>query len=172
MWIGAMKKQSQFKANKANFKPNLTQNKPNSNPILKMNAFAWIRRFTIVLIMLLADFTTLKGAKANPISKALKCLLVYMFYYPIRGYAGIVWLYLNQCIFFSRQIFQKFRRELRQIYSFFIFSGFGIMKPAKKINRYPKANNDKQSNNIYRSLKPAGHKRKLHRLYKYIKRII
>ena len=32
-----------------------------------MNAFAWIKSFTIVLIILLADFTTLKGTKTNPI---------------------------------------------------------------------------------------------------------
>ena len=64
-----MEKQTQFK-------PNLSQNKPNSNPTCrgvalseagfieraKMNAFAWIENLTIVLIMLLAEFTTLKGA--------------------------------------------------------------------------------------------------------------
>ena len=27
-----------------------------------MNAFAWIRNLTVILIMLLANFTTLKGA--------------------------------------------------------------------------------------------------------------
>ncbi|MDT8303270.1 MAG: hypothetical protein RQ760_17455 [Sedimentisphaerales bacterium] len=34
-----------------------------------MNALAWIMNFTIVLIMLLADLTTLKGANSNPISE-------------------------------------------------------------------------------------------------------
>ncbi len=65
-----------FTKKQTQFKPNLTQNKPNSKPIKpktkpiqtqfverpKMNPFAWIRSLTIVLIILLADFTTLKGA--------------------------------------------------------------------------------------------------------------
>jgi hypothetical protein len=63
-------KQTQFKANKAKNKPNSNPIKANSNPIqsqfnerAKFNAFAWIWSLTIVLIMLLADFTTLKGAQ-------------------------------------------------------------------------------------------------------------
>ena len=54
-------KQTQFKANKAKNKPNLTQNKPNSKPIQKMNAFAWIRSFTVVFCGFLTEFITLKG---------------------------------------------------------------------------------------------------------------
>jgi hypothetical protein len=53
-----MKKQTQFK-------PNLTQFQSQTNPIVErpiMNAFAWIRNLTIVLIMQLAKFITLKGA--------------------------------------------------------------------------------------------------------------
>jgi len=46
---------------KANTNPIQTQSKPISARA-KMNPFAWVRTFTIVLIMLLADFTTLKGA--------------------------------------------------------------------------------------------------------------
>jgi len=74
-WRGAKTKpiQSQYKAN-------LTQNKPNSNPTCselvepiverpKMNPFAWIRNLTIVLIMLLADFITLKGANCRKAKK-------------------------------------------------------------------------------------------------------
>ncbi|MDT8303323.1 MAG: hypothetical protein RQ760_17730, partial [Sedimentisphaerales bacterium] len=34
---------------------------------------AWKMNFTIVLIMPLADFTTLKGANSNPISFGKKC---------------------------------------------------------------------------------------------------
>jgi hypothetical protein len=36
-----------------------------------MNAFAWIRSFTIVFCDFLAEFTTLKGANSNPMSKPL-----------------------------------------------------------------------------------------------------
>ena len=62
-------KQTQFKANKAKNKANSNPIKPKTNPIqsqfvekAKFNAFAWIRSLTMILIMLLADFTTLKGA--------------------------------------------------------------------------------------------------------------
>ena len=68
--------QSQFKPNLTQNKPNLSQNKPNSNPIFEreqMNAHAWKMNLTIILIVLLADLTTLKGANSNPI-----CLL-----YPV-----------------------------------------------------------------------------------------
>ena len=56
MTILAMKKQTQFK-------PNYRK--------AKMNAFAWIKSFTIVFCDLLAEFTTLKGANSNPIPKPL-----------------------------------------------------------------------------------------------------
>jgi len=67
------KKQTQFKANLTQNKPNLSQYKANSNPILRMNAFAWIKNFTIILIVLLADLTTLKGAKTKQISRLFGC---------------------------------------------------------------------------------------------------
>jgi Zn-dependent protease with chaperone function len=62
--------QSQFKPNKANFKANTNPKQSQTNPICrraKMNAFAWIRSLTMILIMLLAKFTTPKGANSNPI---------------------------------------------------------------------------------------------------------
>ena len=75
--------QTQFKPNKAKNKPNnqlslITnhlEGKPNSKPIserLKMNAFARIRNLTMILIMLLAAFTTLKGANSKPICRKNK----------------------------------------------------------------------------------------------------
>ena len=51
--------QSQFNPKQSQFNPKQTQPKPIK---AKRDAFAWIRNLTIVLIMLLADFTTLKGA--------------------------------------------------------------------------------------------------------------
>ncbi|MBC8469033.1 MAG: hypothetical protein H8D56_06135 [Planctomycetes bacterium] len=65
------------------FKPKQTQLKPISNPMQsqfverpKMNAFAWIRSFTIVFCDFLAEFTTRKGANTNPISKILMLKLM------------------------------------------------------------------------------------------------
>jgi len=95
-----------------------------------------------------------------------------MFFYPLFRYAGVVRFYLNEYILLSCYVFQKFRCELRQIYSFFLFRGFGIMKAAKKINGYRKANNNEQSNNIYCGFKATGHNKKIHRLNTYIKKII
>ncbi len=44
-------------------------------------AFAWIRIFTIILIMLLAAFITLKGTNSNPIASKgeTSCFLKYSF---------------------------------------------------------------------------------------------
>ena len=56
------------------FKPKQTQYKANSNPIserAKLNAFAWIKSLVIILEMLLADSTTLKGANSNPMTTAI-----------------------------------------------------------------------------------------------------
>jgi hypothetical protein len=79
--LGRAKKQTQFKPNSNPIKPITNPIKANTNPIqtqfvemVKMLEFtldvsllaflsgAWIRSLTIVLIMILADFTTLKGA--------------------------------------------------------------------------------------------------------------
>jgi hypothetical protein len=52
-------------------KPKQTQLKPIQSQFVekaKMNAFAWIENLTIVLIMLLAEFTTLKGANFKRIT--------------------------------------------------------------------------------------------------------
>jgi len=54
------KKQTQFKPNQSQF-----VERP------KMNSFAWIRSLTIVLIILLAAFSALKGANLNTMSKPL-----------------------------------------------------------------------------------------------------
>ncbi len=94
-----------------------------------------------------------------------------MFFYPLFRYAGVVWFYLNEYILLSCDVFQKFRSELRQIYDFF-FRGFSIMKAAKQINGHSKANNNKQSNNIYSGFKATGHNQKIHRFNGYIKKII
>ena len=56
--------QTQFKANKAKNKPNSNPNKANYRKT-KMNAFVWIRSFTMKYCDFLADFTTLKGANAE-----------------------------------------------------------------------------------------------------------
>ena len=84
--------QTQFKANLTQNKPNLTQNKPNSNPILsavgKFQKKAGVyprcsltcfsvggvdRNLAMILIMLLADFTILKGANFYTI-RGIYCL--------------------------------------------------------------------------------------------------
>jgi hypothetical protein len=46
------------------------------------------------------------------------------------------------------------------------------MKAAKQINGHREANNNKQSNNIYSGFKATGHNQKIHRLNRYIKKII
>jgi hypothetical protein len=54
-----------LKPKQTQFKPNKAKNKANQSQFVerpKMNPFAWLRSLTIVLIMLLADLTTLKGA--------------------------------------------------------------------------------------------------------------
>ncbi len=84
-----------------------------------------------------------------------------MFFYPLFRYAGVVRFYLDQYILLSRDVFQKFRCELRQIYNFLFFRGFGIMKTAKKIDGHRKANNNEQSNNIYNGFKATGHNQKI-----------
>ena len=83
-----------------------------------------------------------------------------MFFYPLFRYAGVVWFYLNEYILLSCYVFQKFRCELRQIYDF-LFRGFSIVKAAKQINGHSKANNNKQSNNIYCGFKATGHNQKI-----------
>jgi hypothetical protein len=95
-----------------------------------------------------------------------------MFFYPLFRYAGVVRFYLNEYILLSCDVFQKFRCELRQIYSFFLFRGSGIVKAGKKINGHRKANNNKQSNNIYSVFKATGHNQKIQRFNGYIKKII
>jgi hypothetical protein len=58
--------QTQYKPNLSQYKPNLSQFQSQTNPIpyrVKMNAFAPIRKHTILLIMLLVDFTTLQGCQ-------------------------------------------------------------------------------------------------------------
>ena len=97
--------------------------------------------------------------------------MVYFFFYPLGRYAGVVRFYLNEYILLSCYVFQKFRCELRQIYNFFLFRGFSIMKAAKQINGHCKANNNKQSNNIYSGFKATVHNQKIHRLNRYIKKI-
>lgn len=96
--------------------------------------------------------------------------MVYFFFYPFGRYAGVVWFYLNEYILLSCDVFQKFRCELRQIYDF-LFRGFCIMKTAKQINGHCKANNNKQSNNIYSGFEATGHNQKIHRFNRYIKKI-
>jgi hypothetical protein len=51
-------------------KPNLSQFQSQTNPICrraKMNAFAWLETWIAILVNLLADLTTLKGANTKPI---------------------------------------------------------------------------------------------------------
>ena len=69
-WRGRKTKpiQTQFKANLTQNKPNLSQFQSQTNPIVerpKMKSFAWYRNLTMIIIMQLADFTTLKGAQFN-----------------------------------------------------------------------------------------------------------
>jgi len=71
-----------------------------------------------------------RGEKDEMRTIKLKILLVYFFFYPLGRYAGVVWFYLNEYILLSCDVFQKFRCELRQIYNFFLFRGFCIMKTA------------------------------------------
>ena len=57
--------QTQLKPKQTQFKPNKAKNKANSNPIWrkgKNERFCVERNLTMILIMLLVDFTTLKGA--------------------------------------------------------------------------------------------------------------
>jgi hypothetical protein len=64
-------KQTQLKPIQTQLKPIQTQLKPKQSQFVeraKMNAFAWIENLTIVLIMLLAEFTTLKGANFKRIT--------------------------------------------------------------------------------------------------------
>jgi hypothetical protein len=76
--------QTQFKAKQSQFWAKIKGVKAKTNPIQtqfderpKMNAFAWIRSHTMVLLMLLADFTTLKGANQSQLGcNKLTCQLL------------------------------------------------------------------------------------------------
>ena len=61
--------QTQLKPKQTQFKPIQTQ----LLQILTLNAFAWIKSLTIILEMLLADFTTLKGANFRPVTCPALC---------------------------------------------------------------------------------------------------
>ena len=65
------KKQTQFKPNLSQFKANLTQNKPNQSQFVertKMNAFAWIRSFTIVFVIFSRYLPPLRVPISNRVS--------------------------------------------------------------------------------------------------------